>query len=71
MQKYQDNGIPLETLWLDGTYMEGFADFTVDATKFKGLKEYTTALQSWGKKLVVMLYGGLAYDSPSKYVTAA
>jgi alpha-glucosidase (family GH31 glycosyl hydrolase) len=70
VQKYEDAGVPLETVWLDGKYMEGFADFTV-AASFAGLKEYTEALHSWGKKLVVMLYGGLAADRPSQYITAA
>ena len=61
----------METVWLDGNYMDGFADFTVDASAFQGLKEYADALHSWGKKLVVMLYAGLSADRPSPYITAA
>jgi alpha-glucosidase (family GH31 glycosyl hydrolase) len=58
-------------LWLDGNYMENFADFTVDGKKFSGLKEYTVDLQGRGQRMVVMLYGGLSADAPSKYVPAA
>jgi alpha-glucosidase (family GH31 glycosyl hydrolase) len=39
--------------------MDGFGDFTVDPTTFAGLKEYTDALHTWGKKVVLMLYAGL------------
>lgn len=69
--KYEEHDASLETVWLDGNYMNGFADFTVNETAFGGLKEYTNNLHDWGKKVVLMLYGGLADDVPSKYVTAA
>jgi alpha-glucosidase (family GH31 glycosyl hydrolase) len=50
-------------LWLDGeNYMDRAADFTVDPIKFAGLPEYTEALHSWGKKLVLMLFPGLSDD---------
>ena len=51
--------------------MDGGLDFTVNPTNFTGLKEYTGALHTWGKKLVLMLYPGLSNDMPNQYITAA
>jgi len=41
VDEYDQKGFPLETIWLDGNYMEGSADFTVNETAFPGLKGYT------------------------------
>lgn len=72
VKNYTDNNYPLEILWLNGlNYMDGGADFTVNPKEYAGLKEYTGALHSWGKKLVLMLYPGFSNDKPSKYITAA
>jgi alpha-glucosidase (family GH31 glycosyl hydrolase) len=38
---YADANIPLEGIWLDIPYMDGYSDFTVNQTAFGGLKEWT------------------------------
>lgn len=34
VNKYKQESFPLETVWLDGAYMEDHATFTVDQTRF-------------------------------------
>jgi alpha-glucosidase len=36
MQGYIDNGIPLDTQWVDIDYMENYKDFTVNEVDFLG-----------------------------------
>ena len=38
MQKYTDASLPLDVVWLDITYMENYADFTVNKTAYPDLK---------------------------------
>ena len=45
VNRYDELGIPLETIWLDGSYMDGHADFTVNETAFPNLKNYTAQLK--------------------------
>lgn len=66
--QYDSKGFPLESIWLDGNYMDAFADFTVDETAFPHLKDYTATLQGQGRKVVLKLYGGLANDKHNTYV---
>lgn len=61
VSKYNENNVPLESVWLDGKYMDGFSTFTV-GKNFSDLKTYTNELHDNGKKMVVTLYGGLAFD---------
>jgi alpha-glucosidase len=42
VQGYADAGIPLESVWLDKSYMSNYKDFTVNTTSFNGLSTYTT-----------------------------
>lgn len=69
---YDVHGVPLESVWLDGNYMEDFKNFYL-GKNFTDLKDYTNELHDNGKKIVVTLYGGLGNDmnSPNKYVGLA
>jgi hypothetical protein len=62
----------LESVWLDGNYMEDFKNFYL-AKNFTDLKVYTEELHNNNQKIVVTLYGGLGNDltSPNKYVGLA
>lgn len=57
---YKEKNIPLESVWLDGNYMDGYSDFSVNE-KFKDLKIFTEWLHKNNQYLVVQLYGGLGY----------
>ena len=72
VNKYTTMGIPLESIWLDGSYMENHETFTVNKN-FTDLYNYTEELHNVNKKLVIQLYGGLTYDyqQPSKFVVEA
>jgi alpha-glucosidase len=41
VQKYSDAGMPLETVWLDIPYLDGYADFTVNEAAFPTLNDFT------------------------------
>jgi alpha-glucosidase len=44
--KYKENNIPLDVMWLDIPYMDGYADFTVNKTAFPDIKGLTTTLHN-------------------------
>ena len=37
---YNKAGMPLEAIWLDIPYLNGYADFTVNTTAFPDIKNY-------------------------------
>lgn len=41
---YNNANIPLETIWLDIPYLNGYADFTINNTAFPDIKNYTEML---------------------------
>jgi alpha-glucosidase len=60
---YGNAGIPLDTVWLDIPYLDGFADFSVNATAFPSLANFTTdVLHANHQHLVVILDAGLSAD---------
>lgn len=70
---YEAHGVPLESVWLDGNYMQDHKNFFVDSKNFTDLKTYTEELHQNGIKMVVTLYGGLGYDADeeNKYIILA
>lgn len=72
IQGYADAKIPLEGVWLDIPYMDGFADFSVNETAFPGLAEYTNELKKQNKRMIVIVDAGISADDPdNKYFTDA
>lgn len=61
----------METVWLDGHYMEKHANFFVNPTDAQGLKDLATNLHTLGQNLILTLYGGLSNDEPNTYTTLA
>jgi alpha-glucosidase (family GH31 glycosyl hydrolase) len=59
---YSNTSTPLESVWLNGDYMDGFKDFSLN-DNFKDLKVYTKQLHDNGQKVVVTLLGGLANEN--------
>lgn len=58
---YKENNVPLESVWLDGNYMQDFSVFSVNS-EFADLKDFTNELHQNDMKIVVQLYGGLANE---------
>jgi len=48
VKAYAENEIPLEGIFMDTAYMQTDLDFTVDATKFAGLKGWVEDLHGKG-----------------------
>lgn len=40
MKKYKDNSLPLDVVWLDITYMDKYADFSVDEDAFPHMVDF-------------------------------
>jgi alpha-glucosidase (family GH31 glycosyl hydrolase) len=48
--------------------MQNYSSFTVDSTNFDQLKEFTDQLHQAGRRLVLVLFGGLSNEQPpNKY----
>lgn len=46
VENYAKANMPLETMWLDIPYLDGYADFTVNATAFPTLGAFTDKLHA-------------------------
>ena len=66
IEKYAENNIPLETVYLDIPYMKNYADFTVDNSTFPRLKELATKLHSNNQKLVVIIDAAIYAEDVSE-----
>ncbi len=59
---YQENGIPLEAVYLDIDYMEGYKDFTVDKEKFPKFSEFVEELKEQQIHLVPIIDAGVKVE---------
>ena len=73
IDNYASAGIPLEGIWLDIEYMNGYADFTVNTTAFPSLNTtFTTALKAANQKLIPIVDVGLSSeDATNTYYSQA
>lgn len=55
-------GIPLDAIFLDIDYMDGFRDFTTDRTKFPDLKQSVMSLKEKGVHVVPIIDAGIKAD---------
>lgn len=62
IDKYAEAGMPLETMYLDIPYMNGYKDFTVDVKAFPDIKGLTTRLHKAAQKLVLILDAAVSAD---------
>lgn len=76
MQGYADNGIPLDTQWVDIDYMRDYQDFTYASVdmfgnpgSFAGLPDFVKSLHQKNMKFVPIIDAGVSYR-PGKGYTA-
>jgi len=72
IEAYADEGLPLETVYLDIPYMDHYADFSVDTDAFPDLPGLADTLHANGQRLVVIVDAALsAEDTTNKYYKMA
>ena len=52
---FRDNGIPLDSIYLDIDYMEKLKDFTIDREKFPDFEELVAELKGDGIRLIPII----------------
>lgn len=61
-EKFKENEIPIDGIFLDLDYMEDFKDFTVSEERFGNLKELSSNLKSQGVHLVPIIDAGVKIE---------
>ncbi len=59
VKEHEKAGLPLDYLCMDIEYMDGFADFTVDKTRFPDLKGFAEKLKEKNIRLVPIVDAGI------------
>lgn len=62
-REYRQRDIPLDALWLDIDYMEGFKVFTFSSERFPDPKPFTAALSGMGVKTVTIVDPGVKKEA--------
>jgi alpha-glucosidase (family GH31 glycosyl hydrolase) len=60
---YATAGIPLEGIWLDIPYLDGYSDFSVNATAFPTVKDMTDTIHANGQRMIVIVDAGISSDN--------
>ncbi len=61
-QKYRENEIPLDAIYLDIDYMEGYKDFTVSNERFPEFKSFVREMKDMGIRLVPIIDAGVKIE---------
>lgn len=67
VSKFEQNDLPLDTVWGDIDYMKDYADFTVDDSRYGGLGDFVKELHQKKMHWVPIIDAGLKYDPNDKY----
>lgn len=62
VEEYKRRQIPIDVIYLDITYMDGYRVFTHDKEKFKNLKETIAKINEMGVKVVTIVDPGIKQD---------
>ncbi len=65
VDKYRAEDLPLDVLYLDIHYMNGYRDFTFDPQRFPNPRAFTDKLKSQGVKVVTIVDPGIKYQPPA------
>ncbi len=60
--RYDEAGIPLDSIYLDIDYMDGYKDFTVSDEAFPDFKEFVDEMKSRGIRLVPIIDAGVKIE---------
>jgi alpha-glucosidase len=73
INRYRENGIPLDAVNLDIDYMQDFMDFTINEKRFAHFREFVQEFKSQGIRFIPIIDAGVkvkqgyeVYDSGSK-----
>ena len=61
-EKYRENHIPLDAIYLDIDYMERYKDFTIDRENFPDFEELVEEMKARGIRLVPIIDGGVRIE---------
>ena len=69
VQGYRAAGIPLDTIWSDIDYMQGYRDFTFDRQSFpvQDMREFVAELHADGQHYVAITDAGIKVDNSGNY----
>src|SRR5712691_7820091 len=64
VRQYREHDLPLDVLYLDIHYMQGYRLFTWDTTRFPSPRAFTDKLKQQGVRLVTIVDPGVKYQPP-------
>jgi alpha-glucosidase len=64
VRQYREHDLPLDVLYLDIHYMNGYRLFTWDTNRFPNPKSFTDKLKQQGVKVVTIVDPGVKYQPP-------
>ena len=62
VQKHRESGIPLDAVYLDIDYMDGYKDFTVSEERFPNFPEFVKEMREQGIRLVPIIDAGVKIE---------
>ena len=60
--EYRENEIPLDAVYLDIDYMEGYKDFTVSEERFPDFRDFVSEMRGMGIRLVPIIDAGVKIE---------
>lgn len=68
IDSYKEDNFPLEVVYFDITYMDKYADFTVDKAAFPNVSDFTKELQKSDQRLIVIIDAAMTAEDPDKNI---
>jgi len=62
VKKHRDAGIPLDAVYLDIDYMDGYKDFTISEERFPNFSEFVSEMKQEGVRLVPIIDAGIKIE---------